>query len=98
VFFWDITQRRVVILYRLSGQPICSIFKGHEVQEENKANVAGNWKTKGLIATSILVNVKLFMSMNAPLCTRKLEAFHTLRFISIFNKHISTKCWKIPSN
>ena len=33
--FWDITQRRVVILYRRSGQHIGPIFKGQEVQEED---------------------------------------------------------------
>jgi hypothetical protein len=38
-FFWDITQRRMVILYRRFGTtywshlPIGPIFKGQEVQE-----------------------------------------------------------------
>ena len=35
--FWDITQRRVVILHRRLGQRIGPIFKGQEVEEENKA-------------------------------------------------------------
>jgi hypothetical protein len=30
--FWDITQRRVVILHRRFGTTICPIFKGQEVQ------------------------------------------------------------------
>jgi hypothetical protein len=32
--FWDITQCRVVILYRCFGQCINPIFKGKEVQED----------------------------------------------------------------
>jgi hypothetical protein len=32
--FWGITQRRMVILYRISGQIIDPIFKGQEVREE----------------------------------------------------------------
>jgi hypothetical protein len=32
-FFWDVTQRRMVILYRRFGQLISPIFKGQEVQE-----------------------------------------------------------------
>ena len=35
-FFWDITQRRVVIFTDVSGQPIGPIFKDQEIQEEKK--------------------------------------------------------------
>jgi hypothetical protein len=34
--FWNITQRRMVILYRRSGQRIGPIFDGQVVQEEQK--------------------------------------------------------------
>jgi hypothetical protein len=30
VLFWDITQRRMLMLYRRFGQPIRPIFKGQE--------------------------------------------------------------------
>jgi hypothetical protein len=30
--FWDITQPRVVILYHVSGQRVCRIVTGQEVQ------------------------------------------------------------------
>jgi hypothetical protein len=34
MLFWDVTQRRVVILYRRLGTTYQSHFKGPEIQEE----------------------------------------------------------------
>ena len=37
-FFWDITQRLVIIPYRLLGQQIGATFKDQEIREQSRSH------------------------------------------------------------